>query len=154
MSAPLVRGDRDSGGSPRVVRLKSPRKVFARGWRWKMDGQGERRMRQFGTKTINSKHSTISNSFPASRRVRGEMNSHGKAGECGSRAVYRHHVAGVCRAGDGVFGVGGDGAGTLWLSLCLLVEAVSLGGRRSGGDGGGDGGGLPGLKESGAGVFG
>src|ERR1700722_2926135 len=110
-------------------------------------------MRQFGTKRINSRNLTISNSFSVSRRLRGEMNSHGKAGECGSLAVYRNYVAGVCRAGDGVFGVGGDGAGAVWIAICLLVEAVGLGGGGVGGDGGGDAGGLPPLQESGAGIF-
>src|SRR5712691_9237038 len=81
------------------------------------------------------------------------MNSHGKAGECGSLAVYRHHAAGVCGAGDGVFCVGGDGAGTVWVAVRVFVEAVDLGVGWPGGDGGGDASGLPALQASCAGVF-
>jgi len=57
------------------------------------------------------------------------MKSHGKAGECGSLAVYCHHAAGICGAGDGIFGVGGDGAGAVWVSVCIFVEAIDLGRR-------------------------
>src|SRR5271157_4561610 len=56
------------------------------------------------------------------------MSFQGKAGECRSLAVYRDHATGVCGAGDGVFGVGSDGAGAVWITVCVFAEAVDLGG--------------------------
>src|SRR6202041_1089537 len=85
--------------------------------------------------------------------LRGEMNSHGKAGQCRSLVVYRDYAAGVCGTGDGVFGVGGDGAGAVWIALCISVEAIDLGGGGPGGDGRHDARGLSALQASGAGVF-
>src|SRR5207302_1491827 len=48
------------------------------------------------------------------------MNSHGEAGKCRSLAVYCHYAAGICGAGDGIFGVGGAGAGAIWFSAYFL----------------------------------
>jgi len=61
------------------------------------------------------------------------MKSHGKAGECGSLAVYCHHAAwylwGLVMV---FFGVGGDGAGSgLGLRMHFLSKAIDLGRRRA-----------------------
>ena len=105
------------------------------------------------TKSVNRRCRQSKISTIVSPCLRGEMKSHGKARQCRSLVVYRHHGAGICWPGHGVFGVGGDGQGALRLALCFPVEAVGLGRGRACRDGRHHARRLPPLQASGAGVF-
>src|SRR5579872_2279294 len=68
-------------------------------------------------------------------------------------AFYGHHAAGIPWPGDGLFGLGSDGARAFWIAVRVSFQAVNLGGGRTGRNGHHHASGLQALQASGAGLL-